>query len=504
MSLPPSPSARGQLARLSDRRHCHGFNLPLFWVKTATSCGVGDFGDLKTVIDWCAEIGWQVVQLLPLCDSWDGPSPYSAICAQSLNWIYLDLREELIGSERQTARSLNARHAVFYQQVRAFKRSVLGRLIDRGRFQLETAQFVRDHPWVGRYARFCACKESFNSSAWWTWPPLDEKSGPFRARVQFYATAQYLAYRQMGEAKERARAKGVFIKGDLPILMQRDSCDVWAHPDWFDLSFEVGAPPDLYAPNGQNWGFPPTRWPSMHQTGFTWWRERLAAADLCFHLYRLDHIAGFFRLWCIPSGRSGSEGQYSPKSDAECEHWGRKNLSAVLEAGKALPVGEDLGTIQPLVRRVMSELGIPGTKIMRWEREGAPGGAFTPAAHYPVCSMTSVSTHDSQTLSQWWRECPDESKVFAASKSWPWTGQLSPDQRFGILRESHRSNSALHINLLAEYLPLFPEIAPGIEDQRINVPATWSAANWTVRCPVDFETIFANIALLNVMRELVK
>lgn len=504
MSQPNSLSALGQLARLTDRRHSHGFNLPLFWMKTAGSCGVGDFGDLRCAVDWCAEIRWQIIQLLPLCDTWDGTSPYSGICAFSLNWIYIDVREWLTDSERAIAQSLNAHPTVSYPQVRAFKHSVLQRITAQGKFDSETLEFTQEHSWVIKYARFCACKESFDSAAWWTWPELDEQCETFRAKEQFYATAQYLAYSQLRKVKDYAQAQGVKLKGDLPILMQRDSCDVWANPTWFNLSQEVGAPPDMYAPDGQNWGFPPCQWPSMHQSGFAWWKERLAAADLCFHLYRLDHIAGFFRLWCIPTGQLGKDGKYLPQIDDECEKWGRENLAAVLTAGKALPVGEDLGTIQPLVRRVMSDLGIPGTKIMRWERDWNQGGIYIPGAKYSACSMTSVSTHDSQTLTQWWRECRGESDEFAASRGWPWSSQLSPDRRFDILRDSHSSNSALHINLLAEYLPLFPQIAPGIEEQRINIPATRADTNWTVRSPVNFDAISKSGELLETMRQLAR
>ncbi len=488
--------------RIGSRRHHHGFNLPLFWLKSPNSCGIGDFSDLKLLIDWCALINWQIIQLLPLCDTWDETSPYSAISATSLNWIYVDISDMLCESERSEARALNELNYVAYSRVRAFKRSVIERKCDEGAFISEALLFAQDHPWVAPYARFCSLKETFGSTAWWTWPPLDEQSPCFQRRYRFFITAQHLAFWQLRSAKEYAEKYSVKIMGDLPILMSRDSCDVWRHPDWFDVTQEVGAPPDQYAPNGQNWGFPPYKWGEIQRSDYSWWRERLNAADQYFHLYRLDHIAGFFRLWCIPLNEEGKRGSYFPRTAEEMEHLGRANLRAISSAGRALAIGEDLGAISPIIRQVMSELGIPGTKVMRWERTWQKGAAFTPMSQYPFCSMTTVSTHDSQTLSQWWRDQPDESSLLAETMKSRWNQELNVDQRLEILRQSHTSNSSLHINLLLEYLALFPEIAPGIADQRINVPGTISKSNWTCRCPVDFHIIAKHIGLLEVMRSL--
>lgn len=500
-------SARGDLtadaAYQLDRKSAHGINVPLFWLKSQRSCGVGDFGDLCSLIEWCAAIRWQIIQLLPLCDTWDEPSPYSAICSLAINWIYLDVGAWLNDDDRVRARELNARATLSHLDVRAFKRTIVERAIENGRYAHSAEMFAEDHSWVHAYARFSAYKESLNSSAWWTWPQLDEKSASFRKRLRFFKSVQYLAYDQLRRAKDHAQTLNVQLKGDLPILMRRDSCDVWRHSHWFDPTQEVGAPPDFYAPDGQNWGFPPCNWPAMHEGGFSWWAERLKAADTCFHLYRLDHIAGFFRLWCIPTGCFGVHGRYVPDQTADWEYWGRKNLTALLKLGKALPIGEDLGTIPPIVRQVMLELGIPGTKVMRWERYWDSTGGYIPVEKYPFCSMTSVSTHDSPTLAQWWRESPQEARLFADQFALPYKEQLSSENRFAILRDSHRSGSQLHINLLLEYLPLFASIAPGVESQRINTPGVVSPDNWTRRSPVYFDEIKEHLGFQSVLRDLI-
>lgn len=488
------------LQDLGSRRHLHGFNVPLFWLKSSTSCGIGDFLDLKRAIDFCAQIEWQIIQLLPLCDTWEEASPYSAISSLSLNWVYLDLSSVLLPQERFRADQLNALPTVSYPRVRSFKRGVIERLCEEGIFWSEALDFSRQQTWVEPYARFCSLKEIYRSTAWWTWPPTDEKSIDFQRRCRFFITAQYWAYRQLREVKEYAEKRSIFLKGDLPILMSLDSCDVWRHPDWFDLEKEVGAPPDLYAPLGQNWGLPPYRWDAIEQSDYRWWRERLQAADHGFHLYRLDHIAGFFRLWTIPRGKKANQGAFWPEQFRDWESAGRRHLQAILTAGKAIPIGEDLGDIPSVIRKVMAELGIPGTKVLRWERSWGERARFTPIKNYPSCSLTCVSTHDSQTLSQWWRECPLESKLFASSKAQCWTQELTSKWRWEILRDAHASNSVLHINLLSEYVSLFPEISPSIAEQRINVPGTVSQINWTCRCPVYFQEISNHSELIQVMR----
>jgi 4-alpha-glucanotransferase len=372
--------------------------------------------------------------------------------------------------------------------------------------------FVDAHPWVETYALFKALKHLMQKNHWLTWPVELQYLKPeqFDTLIQkhwvdvcFYIFLQYLCYIQMKEVKRHAKKRGVFLKGDIPILISPDSADVWEYTDEFDLHFSAGAPPDVYTPEGQVWGLPIFKWGVMRERNYDWWKKRLAYASEFYDLYRIDHILGFFRIWAIPQGEPCSSGKFIPQDEALWLDHGKEILQILTAHTHMLPIGEDLGFVPDAVRIALTDLGICGTKVLRWERQKTKGHPFIGPLHYNPVSMSTVSTHDSSTLTLWWQEDEKESKPYAHYKGWDWGNHLSQSQRKEILWDSHHSSSLFHINLLGEYLALFPELVWSEPHQeRINVPGTVSADNWTYRTRPTIEQIVNHQPLADAIKEI--
>jgi 4-alpha-glucanotransferase len=200
------------------------------------------------------------------------------------------------------------------------------------------------------------------------------------------------------------------------------------------------------------------------------------------------------------------EGTFEPEDPKLWIAHGEKILRMMLDSVSMLPIGEDLGVIPPEVRICLLKLGICGTKVMRWERDWhAPGQPYIPFDQYPKASMTTLSTHDSEQLELWWATHPEEAKVFAEMKGWDYTRDLSNERYRQILWDSHHTSSLLHINLLQEYLALFPELRSGnFEDERINVPGVISNRNWSCRYSSSVEHLVEHGGLKQLMRDLTR
>ncbi len=456
-------------------RQLHGINTPLFSLRSHKSLGVGDFLDLKTLIDWVASIGFNLIQLLPIYDSgWD-PSPYHLISANALNPIYLNINwipEIEKSPEYQELKNLNIEPRLNYEKVRRLKLALLKRHFQQNPIEKE---HQLNAPWIDEYARI-----------------IGDEMGP-----DFFRWLQWLAYSQMKEVKEYASAKGILIKGDLPILVSKESVEVRRHPELFNIDLEAGAPPDMYNIEGQHWGFPLYRYDHLQELFIPYWTERLHAAQELFHMYRIDHVVGLFRLWGIPKGKKPVEGYYVPEERSLWAKQGYTILKASLDHSTMMPIAEDLGIIPDETREVLNELGIPGTKVIRWQRDWKGDLHYIPYANYPQNSMTTVSTHDSNLLAHWWVENREEAIAFCQFRGWAYEDTISKDCLFQILLDSHRTPSLLHINLLQEYFSLFPEFRYDHSfEERINIPGTISPLNWTFRYKPFLEELTEH-ALLN-------
>ncbi len=478
----------------------HGLCIPLFSLHSENSCGIGEYTDLLHLIPWCREVGFNVIQLLPLNDNGRDLSPYNALSANALNPLHLGFRKK---------NPLSWTKRVDYEKVREIK---MGWLRDSfrqdGKEILSSTpfqEFADDNPWLLPYSVFRTLKEKHGWKDWRLWPPADQNmteeqllNFEDRNELLFHQFCQFLCFQQLHLVKREANRQGILLKGDIPILISPDSEDVWYHRDLFDLSVKAGAPPDMYNKNGQVWGFPLFNWDKIKDNGYGWWRNRLKTASRVYDLYRIDHIVGFFRIWAIPHGSEAIEGHYVPSDRAEWFRNGRERLMMMLSGNGMLPIGEDLGTVPKKVHDILEEMGICGTKFLmslKVRKTASSPQEFTPL------SLTTVSTHDSPTLNIWWRDYPEEVQEYARIKDWTIGPKFTTEQRIDILRDSHQSASLFHINLLQEYLALYPELNfDDTDDERVNQPGVLSDKNWNIRYPATVETIINHKGLKEIIK----
>jgi 4-alpha-glucanotransferase len=373
-------------------------------------------------------------------------------------------------------------------------------------------QFMVVNPWVNAYGLFKVLKEMHNWTSWQSWPAalrdpspqqIQELCHEHQSEVLYHCLIQYLCTQQMKGVKTHASKKGVKIKGDIPILISPESVDVWSQRALFNLELSAGAPPDMYNEEGQNWGFPLFHWDKHQEGDYHWWRQRLEVAEKFYHLYRIDHVIGFYRLWGIPHGKSGREGAFYPEDPQLWLAEGEARLKMLLESSTMLPIAEDLGVIPPEVRHSLDRLGICGTKVTRWERDWNGDHSFLDPHSYSPLSMTCVSTHDSEPLRQWWQDYPKEAAALCHAKKWTYQSALCPEKQEELVKEAHQSASLFHINQLSEYLDLIDAYrCEDPEDLRINTPGEVNATNWTYRVKPSLEELRKSPELRALFRRL--
>ena len=335
-------------------RKLAGTQVPVFSLRTRKSAGIGDFGDLKTMIDFVASTGQKVLQLLPINDTtithtWTDSYPYSCISVFAIHPQYADLhalpelKDAKARAEAEKTRAeLNALDKIDYEKVNDFKINYLRQIFNQeGGKMMKTAEykaFFQDTElWLVPYAQYSYLRDKNGTADFNQWPDhqvwdeaerkalADPKTAAYK-NVAFFYFVQFVLDRQMQEAHEHAKAKGVILKGDIPIGVNRNGCDVWMEPKYFNLNGQAGAPPDDFSANGQNWGFPTYNWFEMLKDGCQWWNRRFQNMARYFDAYRIDHVLGFFRIWEIPvHSVHGLLGQFAPAlamSREEIESYG--------------------------------------------------------------------------------------------------------------------------------------------------------------------------------------
>ena len=335
-------------------RKLAGTQVPVFSLRTRKSAGIGDFGDLKTMIDFVASTGQKVLQLLPINDTtithtWTDSYPYSCISVFAIHPQYADLhalpelKDAKARAEAEKTRAeLNALDKIDYEKVNDFKINYLRQIFNQeGEKMMKTAEykaFFQDAElWLVPYAQYSYLRDKNGTADFNQWPDhqvwdeaerkalADPKTAAYK-NVAFFYFVQFVLDRQMQEAHEHAKAKGVILKGDIPIGVNRNGCDVWMEPKYFNLNGQAGAPPDDFSANGQNWGFPTYNWFEMLKDGCQWWNRRFKNMARYFDAYRIDHVLGFFRIWEIPvHSVHGLLGQFAPAlamSREEIESYG--------------------------------------------------------------------------------------------------------------------------------------------------------------------------------------
>ncbi len=318
-----------------------GTVIPIFSLRTEGSFGVGDFGDLKKMIDWADKTGQRVLQVLPINDTnmtrtWQDSYPYNSISIYALHPQYTDFRQlpelkdaELKKKYEDLRQELNALSQIDYERMFEAKMSYLHDLFAQewktvSRRASYKQFFEQNKGWLVPYAQFCYYRDLYGTASFTEWPAKLPK--PEKQVLDFWYFVQYNLDQQMHSAHEYARAHRVVLKGDIPIGISRDGVEAWVEPKYFNLNGQAGAPPDAFSANGQNWGFPTYNWDAMLEDGCQWWVRRFRKMAEYFDAYRIDHVLGFFRIWEIPiNAVHGLLGQFSPAlamTPAEVEGYG--------------------------------------------------------------------------------------------------------------------------------------------------------------------------------------
>ncbi|MCX6157475.1 MAG: 4-alpha-glucanotransferase [Ignavibacteriae bacterium] len=407
--------------RFGMRRRA-GVAVPLFSVRSRKSIGIGEIPDIKTIIRWCELTGNTILQLLPLNDTGFDFAPYNSVSSFALDPMYLSiqaLKEVNLAPFKKDIRELRTKfqhtndkvdYAIKQSKIdllwRIYRRSYLNGLKRFKRFVEENSYWLKD------YATYKAIKFTNGNDSWEDWKDdfknrdaevIEKFEKDNFEKLQFHYWMQWQLFEQMNGVKKYAGERGIYIMGDIPFLVSRDSCDVWANKHYFDLNLLSGAPPDMYFSKGQRWGMPPYNREEIEKDNFKYFNDKLKYAENFYDMFRIDHFVGFFRVWTIeesePLETGGLNGKYSPSSELLWEDTGRKLLDSMVAESNLLPCAEDLGTVPECSGRVLWEYGVPGIDVQRWIKDT---NDFIPKEKFRWLTAATVSTHDSSSLVEWW------------------------------------------------------------------------------------------------------
>ncbi len=528
-----------------------GILAPLSAIRGSNDIGIGDTEALVELARWAAGKGFRLIQILPVNEPGSDHSPYNIISSMAIDPSTLSIRPEWLPDIGTAAmRAILKKHdvaalksgPVCHAKVAALKHEVLAAAHRNLRGPRGDAKRVgefeefceEEADWLHGYAVFRAlCAWNGNTEVVSNWPV--EHRSPIaatewsatlpagrRARfdelVDFFCYVQWVAMSQWLEVRRAFDELGIALMGDIPVGVSIYSADVWAEPGIFDLSRSSGAPPEKVFQSdpftmkwGQNWGFPLYNWEAMSRDNFAWWRRRLQLTRSVFHLLRVDHALGFFRIYSFPwrpeenerflpldemQARELTGGRlpgFVPYDDATLENreYNRRQgemLFRVLleETGPHRIVAEDLGEVSPYVRPVLKALDIPGFKIPQWER--GENGSLVPGSDYERLSMATFATHDHPPLRQFWEDWFKEATTndakndslhemkalmaFCGAKGLELPCPFTREVHQALVKGLFASNSWLAVHQITDVF--------GLSD-RFNVPGAIGDENWTAR-----------------------
>ena len=451
--------------------------------------GIGSMGrNAYRFVDFLKAAGQKYWQLLPLGPTSYGDSPYSAFSSFAGNPYFIDLdilkKEGLLKDSEFSSMSWGSDpEKVDYGLIYENRYRVLRKAFARGseKYSGEIAEFRRDNGrWLENYALFMALKAHFGMKSWTQWPEEDirlhkaEAVEKYRAllkdELDFQVFIQFMFYRQWNSLRDYAHENGIEFIGDVPIYVALDSADVWSESQFFQLDSKnmplevAGVPPDAFTEDGQLWGNPLYDWDAMKKDGYGWWIRRIDGARKLYDVIRIDHFRGFESYWAVPAGeKTAKNGEWKkgPGMDlvGVLTSWFR-DLSFI---------AEDLGYVTPEVRKLLSDSGLPGMKILEFAFDAHGESDYLPHRCEPnsVCYM---GTHDNDTVMGWLEGMGREDRRFAktymhitSDEGWCW----------GLIRTGMATPSNLFVVQMQDLLGL-PASA------RINTPGT-SEGNWQWR-----------------------
>ena len=458
--------------------------------------GVGSMGAAAyAFVDFLVAAGQSCWQILPLSPTGYGDSPYQSFSTFAGNHYLIDLDtlierglllpEELEGIDWGGDPGRVDYGKLYNERARLLKLA-FGRFEETEEFR----EFVRDNSlWLEDYALFMAIKEHFHGRDWQNWsvsllmrlrPVMDAYREELRDTIRFQYFLQFEFFRQWRALRSYANSKGIQIIGDVPIYVPLDSADVWANPELFQLDASrrptvvAGCPPDGFSADGQLWGNPIYDWEKMHSERYLWWIRRMRAAAKMYDVVRFDHFRGFESYWAVPAGaKTAASGEWKKGP-------GMDFVGAVKRALPDLPIiAEDLGFVTDEVKKLLSDSGYPGMKVMEFAFDTREPSAKDYLPHcYPANSVVYSGTHDNLTLKQWFDETCEEDVRNAI-------GYLGLNEQegyiWGVIRGAMSSVSELCIIQMQDYLEIGAE-------GRMNHPGTLTTANWTWRAKPGFAT----------------
>lgn len=554
--------------KLSPDQSLAGILEPVFAIRTENDLGIGDTDGVRQMIDWCARHGLNIFQTLPINETSDDNSPYNAISSLAIEpsslaitpKTLLDLSEAKFKAIASAKRVAELRvGAVNYPKVKALKHELLEAAFEEflaDQFNKSTkraeafrAFMMENADWLSDYALFRVLMEENGSSpAWDRWPT--EHQGPRRARTWllslpekrrdalsrqqlFFAYVQWIAFAQWEEIKAYGTKKKVYLMGDIPFGVGRYSADVWANRSIFDLDWSGGAPPEktfktdpFTAKWGQNWGIPNYRWEELRRHNFDWWRVRVGNIQKVFHLFRIDHVLGLFRIYSFPwtPDRNAeflnlSETEAADRTrgrlpgfkqfpDDTLEHkavnqaQGEELLQMIQDAaGETIVIAEDLGLVPDYVPPTLEKLGIPGFRIPMLFREN--DYSYSDPKKYPRLSLAQPATHDHTPLALMWNDC--WANIDAGNEVEHNRWELRRIMNFGGIHHeepprelSDRVHEAFTRAVMQSnsWLAVFQVQDVFGQTARFNVPGSTSTANWSARVEQTVKQLDADPALL--------
>ena len=543
-----------------------GTVIPVFSLRSEGSFGVGDFGDLKQMVDWCAKTKQRVLQVLPINDTnmtktWQDSYPYNSISIYALHPQYTDFRQlpPIKDEAKRQAfealrQELNALPQIDYERMFTAKMDYLREIFAQEWATVQRREsykkfFEQNKAWLVPYAAFCYYRDLYGTAEFPSWPKeatlqnTQKSSFKKKTELNFWYFVQYNLDAQMHEAHAHARKNRVILKGDIPIGISRDGVEAWVEPKYFNLNGQAGAPPDAFSADGQNWGFPTYNWDEMLKDDCSWWVRRFRKMAEYFDAYRIDHVLGFFRIWengvpfrdnlfLVDHKRNDrwhpriavqyQEG-YNQLNDGEKYCFNRlyndyfyhrnnqfwyteamKKLPKLTQATRMLVCAEDLGMVPDCVPWVMNELRILSLEIQAMPKD--PTTRFGKLSHNPYRSVDTISTHDMATLRQWWDEDEERSQAYyntTLRRGGPAPRPLPGWLAKDIVSRHLTSPSMLCLISFQDWMSIDEKLRlPDENAERINIPAN-PRHYWRYRMHLTIEQLLAADELNNEISTLI-
>lgn len=453
--------------------------------------GIGTMGeDAYKFVDFLEAAGQRYWQLLPLCPTGYGDSPYQSFSTFAGSHYLIDLERLvdeglLTGEEVEAVTWCRSEEKVDYGALYENRCRVLRKAYDRFAPDGEYRAFLEENrSWLPDYSLFMALKEAYPGGDWLAWPKelrlrepeaLEKARKAYEKEMDFHCFLQYVFHRQWEALRAYAKGKGIGIIGDVPIYVPLDSADVWANFELFQLdeerrpSFVAGVPPDGFTADGQLWGNPLYDWEKLKDTGYDWWLRRLGAAAKMYDVVRLDHFRGFESYWAVPAqDDTAKNGHWRPGPGWDFVKTLREKLPELFF------IAEDLGYLTPEVKQLQKDSGYPGMKVLEFAFDSREPSDYLPHRYTPN-SVCYLGTHDNMTMQQWFDEAKEDDVAYAKE----YMGlNMEEGYVWGMLRGGMSSVSETFVAQMQDYIGLGAQ-------GRMNFPGTLSDANWTWRAKAE-------------------